>query len=473
MIDSNRMTALHGYFEGGPDVAEPYAQKAIAYRKELGKSFINLSSDQIDFRLGGSKYYVTRKYDGEMNVLFFDGGQAAIINRSGRIRIGLPCLEDAKNALESAGISQAVIPSELYVDETSGRTRVFNVLNALADPEKAATLKLAAFDILELAGSVFKPDSYEETHAKISGIFTGAKLCHAVECEKCKSKGEVKEIYAKWVEDCGAEGLVVRTELPLVYKIKPRYTIDVVIVGYSEGTGDANGQIRTLLLAMMPKEDEYQIIGKTGNGFSAEAKAELLKRLEPLAIDSQYIETDSNHVAFRMIKPEIVVELMINDVLFETTTSFIENPILSLEGGAYVRMGNVRGISVVYPIFVRYREDKKAVYDDVRLEQINEFSYIEPSDIKPQGELPPSVILKREVYKKESGGKLMVRKFIVWKTNKPAPDYPDYVFHYTDFSSDRKEPLQRDVVISNDEAQIMAAFDQSIAENIKKGWNKL
>jgi hypothetical protein len=325
--------------------------------------------------------------------------------------------------------------------------------------------------LLELDGEPFKANSYGETHSKISELFGKAQLCEAVECVQCKSKSEVKELYARWVEDGGAEGLVVRTELPLVYKIKPRHTIDVAIVGFSEGTADAKGQVRSLLLAMMPSEGQYQIIGKTGNGFTDEARADLLKSLEPLIIDSQYIETDSNHVAFRMVKPETVIELMINDVLFETSASYIDNPVLVIEKGMYHRKGNVRGISVVFPIFVRLRQDKKAVYEDIRLEQINAFSHIEAPVEEAQSELMPSEILRREVYKKETGGKLMVRKFVVWKTNKPAPEFPAYVFHYTDFSSDRKEPLQREVKVSDDEGQIMDLYQRSKEENVKKGWN--
>ena len=467
------MTQQHGYFEGSADAADDEsAKKAIAYKKEVIKNYINLSSDQIDLRLGGSEFYVTRKYDGEMNVLFFDGEQAAIINRSGRIRTGLPCIEDAKEALKAAGVSQAVIPAELFADQSEGRTRIFHVLTALADQGKTGSLRLAAFDILELNGEPFKANSYGETHSKISELFQSAKLCEAVECNPCKSKSEVKDIYSQWVEEGGAEGLVVRTELPLVYKVKPRYTIDVAIIGFSEGTGDTKGQVRSLLLAMMPCEGQYQIIGRTGNGFSDEARVELLGQLTELSVDSQYIETDSNHVAFRMVKPEIVIELMINDVLFDTSIGLIENPVLTFENNVYYRKGNVNGISVVFPIFVRFREDKKVVYEDVRLEQINDFSFIEPSSAEADpAELAPSQLLKREVYKKESGGKLMVRKFIAWKTNKSSRDYPGYVFHYTDFSSDRKEPLQRDVFISDDEDQIMELYRQSVEENVKKGWN--
>jgi ATP-dependent DNA ligase len=348
---------------------------------------------------------------------------------------------------------------------------VFHVRAALADQSKTATLRLAAFDILEIDGQPFKANSYGETIAKITGIFGGAKLCGAVECKPCKSKSEVKDIYTDWVETGGAEGLVVRTEMPLIYKVKPRYTIDVAVIGFSEGTGDQKGQVRTLLLAMMPAEGEFQIVGKTGNGFDEEAKKELLAKLQPLVINSQYIETDSNHVAFHMIRPEIVIELLINDVLFDTSTGFISNAVLELKDKQYVRKGDVHGISVVFPIFARFRDDKKAVDDDIRLEQINDFSYIAPEDMAVSADLAKSELLKRAVYKKESGSKLMVQKFIVWKTNKSPPEYPAFVFHYTNFSSDRKEPLQREVAVSDDESQIMELFNASLAENIKKGWN--
>ena len=471
-IDKNKMEQVHGYYEGNAAAVDPdSAQKAILYKKEVTKNYINLNSEQIDLRLGGTEFYVTRKYDGEMNVLFYDGDNAAIINRSGKVRTGLPCVEDARNALKAAGITQAIIPGELFVDQSKGRTRVFDVLAALADQAGKDTLRLAFFDLLELSGQPFKANSYNETFSKINELFGSAKLCRVVECKPCKSKAEVKDIYAKWVEEEGAEGLVVRTELPLVYKVKPRYTIDVAIVGFSEGTDDAKGQVRSLLLAMMPGEGKYQLIGKTGNGFTTDDKIALLGRLEPLIMDSQYIETDSNHVAFHMVKPEIVIELMINDVLFETTTGVIENPVLTIENDVYQSQGNIPGLSVVFPIFVRYRDDKSVVYEDVRIEQVNEFSYLAAPEVTTKDSLTPSQLLMREVYKKESGGKLMVRKFIVWKTNKPAPYYPGYVFHYTDFSSDRKEPLQREVVISDYEDQIMDICRQSIAANIKKGWN--
>ena len=293
--------------------------------------------------------------------------------------------------------------------------------------------------------------------------------------KQAASKNEVKDLYEKWVEDENAEGLVVRCEMPFVFKIKPRYTVDVAVVGFSEGTGDQKGQIRTLLLAMMPKEGQYQIVGRTGNGFSNEQKVELLEKFTPKIIASQYIETDSNHVAFHMIKPDTVIELNLNDVLFETPSGSILNQVLEIIDGVYVLRANVTGISFVYPVFERFRDDKTCSFDDIRLSQINRFSYLpEESDTPTVAEQPKSELLHREVYTKESGAKIMVQKYMVWKTNKEKlPEYPAFVFHYTNFSTDRKEPLQREVYISDDKEQIMQMVDESKGENIKKGWNKL
>ncbi|MDR2382422.1 MAG: hypothetical protein LBD76_00845 [Prevotellaceae bacterium] len=471
-IYRDKLTKRSGYEEGSAEaVADELSAKAINYKQTVTKSYISISPEQINDRLGGMDFFVTRKYDGELNLIFFDGDKVFILNRSGRVRLGLPCVEEAGKALSTAGVQQAVIPSELYVNEEKGRTRVFDVLEALANEELVKNLCLAPFDIYEINNDINRAMSYEETHRQLNNIFGKTDMCRPVTMQKTSSKTEVKEIYRKWVEDEGSEGLVVRSELPLVYKIKPRYSIDVAIVGFSEGTGDQKGQIRSLLLAMMPENDQFQIIGRTGNGFDEELKKQLFADLSPKIIESLYIETDSNHVAFHMIKPELVIELMVNDVLFETSSGAIINPVLEIVNGQYVRRGSVNGISFVYPIFVRFRDDKKVCLEDTRLSQINSFSYISADEIKKETELPKSKIIHREVYKKETGGKLMVQKFVVWKTGKEKkPEYPAYVFHYTNFSSDRKEPLQRDVFVSDNEEQIMQIMQDLVDKNIKKGW---
>ena len=66
----------------------------------------------------------------------------------------------------------------------------------------------------------------------------------------------------------------------------------------------------------------------------------------------------------------------------------------------------------------------------------------------------------------------MVRKFVLWETNKRADtdDFPAYVIHFTDFSPNRKTPLERDIRVSNSREQIDALWADLLAENIAKGW---
>ena len=69
----------------------------------------------------------------------------------------------------------------------------------------------------------------------------------------------------------------------------------------------------------------------------------------------------------------------------------------------------------------------------------------------------------------------MVRKFLIWKTNKEtmSEEFPAFVMHYTDFSPNRKTPLAREVRVSNSEEQIRSFYADFIADNIKKGWNEV
>ena len=86
--------------------------------------------------------------------------------------------------------------------------------------------------------------------------------------------------------------------------------------------------------------------------------------------------------------------------------------------------------------------------------------------------LPKSEVLKREVYTKVLKGETMVRKFMILKTNKEqsVDEFPAYVLYYTDFSPNRKEPLQRDIAVSASEAQIQALYVDLKNKNVKQGW---
>ena len=74
----------------------------------------------------------------------------------------------------------------------------------------------------------------------------------------------------------------------------------------------------------------------------------------------------------------------------------------------------------------------------------------------------------RPVYRK---GKDAVRKFVLAKRG--GEDALPYVFCFTDYSAGRKEPLKVTTEYAYTEVRARALFDGCIAENVKKGWEKV
>jgi len=67
----------------------------------------------------------------------------------------------------------------------------------------------------------------------------------------------------------------------------------------------------------------------------------------------------------------------------------------------------------------------------------------------------------------------MVRKLLIWKTNKEdQPDFPAYVVYLTDFSPNRQNALERDIKISNNEKTARKFFDELAEKNFLSGWEK-
>lgn len=476
-IYADRLKSHNGYLEGGADAVdkETLAQ-AMEYKRDFLRRFVPIPPRQISSRLGEGLYWVTRKYDGEFADILYDGREAATINRSATVRSGIPCIDEAVAILRSKGISQAVIPAELYVHDPSRKTRVSDLLNALSDPGKLGTLRLACYDITQLDGKPFRAANYGETLEKLEELFGAGKLCHVVDWERVHTSVRIRELFRIWVEEEGSEGLVVRSEMPFVWKIKPRHNVDTVVVGFTEGTGNARGGVRTLLLAMMPAEGKYQIVTHAGGGMSIDTKRALYKYLLPRTMRSQYMDTDSNHVAFRMVEPDLVIEVSVNDVRWETPAGTVRNPVLEIVEGEYRLAETADGISFVAPVIERLRQDKRADASDTRLAQVEAFSSYEPTapELIHRDKLRPSELLFREVYQKRVGSKIMVLKFTGWKTNKEGGgEWPAYVLHVTNFSSDRNDHLQREVNITDDYDQLFELLERAIDQNVRKGWVKV
>ncbi len=120
------------------------------------------------------------------------------------------------------------------------------------------------------------------------------------------------------------------------------------------------------------------------------------------------------------------------------------------------------------------RDDKDAVVEDVNIRQISDL--VEVPDIdKPADEAvaPPSKLIERTVYTKVMKGEKMVRKLLLWKTNKEASnEFPAFVVYLTDFSPNRQNPLERDIKIASSESAARELFADLAKKNFLGGWEK-
>lgn len=468
------------------EITQELRQKAIDYKKNIAGKFMLVEGAKIKSRINGEDFCVTRKVDGHLQCLFYNEGEVVMLNSNGKQKADqLKCLGIFAGFMGKAGVKSAVIAAELYLPREEGRPRCGDVQMAQADAEKKDLLALAPFDIIEIDGEPFVAEHYKEVHARLKEIFSikakndkgqvvtkTSGLCKPVEMRTATSIDEVKQIYEEWVEGEGAEGLVVHSETRIICKVKPRHTIDAAVVGYST----TERGIRDLLMAVCREDGCFQMFGHGSNGMSDEQRAEVAERLSTMHVESQYILSDSRGIAYQMVRPELVWEVSVIELVAMGNDGKVKtNPLLRFDAEkGWLMEGLTPGVSTQSITFNGERTDKKPNATDVRLSQLTDLCPFEEDEAGVSGNLEKSTLLERRVFKKVSGAKVMLHKFLIWKTNKEASGkFPAYMFYHTDYSSSRKELIKRDMAFSSSEEQIREILATEIADNIKKGWEEV
>ena len=446
-------------------------QTAIDYKKNIAGKFMLVEGAKIKSRVEGTDFCVTRKIDGHLQCLFYQDGTVIMLNSSGnQLAEQLRCIDVFADAMQQAGVSSAIVAAELFMPKEGGRPRCADVKRALADPALRDELRLAPFDILEVNGELWNTDHYKHTHAQLCKWFQGDDVI-PVDMMKAESLEEVQTIYDEWVECQGAEGLVIHSDSHIICKVKPRHTIDAVIVGYT--TGDRG--VRDLMMAARREDGLFQVFAIGSGGLSDEARLSLLERISLQHVESQYILSDSRGIAYQMVKPEIVFELSVIELVAKGNDDKVRtNALLTFdEEKGWLMNGMTPGVSAFGLVFEREREDKSPTPSDIRISQLTDLCPFEEQQAT-MGKLEKSELLERRVFRKISGDKIMLHKFLIWKTNKECTGrYPAYIFYHTDYSSGRKDILKRDMSYSSDEQQIRSILASEMDSNIKKGWEEV
>lgn len=479
-FDRAKFTRKKGdYFIGMADaLGDPTLHaRTQDYKRRLSGMMRPISPEDISRVLPANGYYASRKYDGEFVVIAFDGKDLVSVNPRGTVRGGLPAFEEAEKILKKAKVKSALFGAEIYKPSGNKKAnKVYQVSSTLRNPASEAALgelSLAIFDVVEFndepvsnVGEVFK---------LIDKTFKDGKLVHPAEYKVAKDLKMVRELFKAWVTDERSEGLVVRHDQAGWYKVKERHNIDVAVIGFSEGTDDRKGMLHDLLVAVMRGDGTYHEFARVGGGFTDDDRKGLVSQLKRRVVPSDYVAVNSDFVAYEMIEPGPVVEISALDLISEGSKGdAIKKMVLEFNGEKYESLARMPLASVISPQFVRLREDKEANVEDVNIRQLEAFINVEETDKAAKEEVAPeSKLIERVVYTKVMKGQQMVRKLLLWKTNKEkVANYPAYVVYLTDFSPNRKTPLERDIKIAKTEKIARKWFDKLAEENFVSGWEK-
>jgi hypothetical protein len=476
-FNKNRFKCKFGYCVGkAVNLADPSLQAtAITYKRRLSAEMRPLAGQDIGKIHASRGYFATRKYDGEIGVHFFDGKQTISLHPSGTVRSGLPCLEEATEKLIKSKVKSCIFAAEYYVPDAKAESRSLEqVLSVLRSPSSKAQLDriyLAVFDVIELDGKSVSTTAKVFDH--LGKWFSKSKRVHPVENKQVNKTEAIQELYVDWVIGQGAEGLVVRHDKGGWYKIKPKHNLDVAIIGYSEGVDQRKGMLHDLLVAVVRPDGTYQELTRVGGGFTDADRKKFVKDLKKEIVPSEYVAVNNDYVAYEMIKPGPVIEISCLDLIPERSKGGpVNRMVLKWTGKKYEALSRMPLVSVISPQFIRLRDDKEASVEETSVSQISEQVKVENTEKSADDtKRESSKLIERTVYTKVMKENLMVRKLLLWKTNKEETnEFPAYVVYLTDFSPNRKTPLDRDIKIASTEKAARKMFDEMAAKYFVGGW---
>ena len=444
---------------------------AARYKKGVAGRYRAIAPGEIG-TIPRGKCFASPKIDGELWFAELANGRATLFARGGRRLADAPVVQGLEAAAARAKAS-LVVAGELHARDGSPRPRVGDVATALASG-KHDRLGFQAFDVVEVAGGP-PPAAYADRLTLLKQTFAveGDDGVGVVQTEELADPSGLATYVAEWVSSGSSEGMVVRTASGEVFKVKPSLTLDAVVCGFTTKAEDPD-QARSLLMGLIRPDGALLLVGSGGNMAGAEARREVLKTLLGHECESRFRHSSSDGALYRFVKPRVVVEVTCTDLQFEDSSGeLIRKWVIRHEEDTWHPIVDAQSVSLIHPVVSRIRTDKAADELDARVSQLEErvISNGFAEKVAPR-RLPTSSVVRREVWTKTSKTGTAVRKLLVWKTEKEShwDGWPAWVVHFTDYSPDRKTPLERTMRTGLTEDDAMAVAAELVTENIKKGW---
>lgn len=444
--------------------------RLAAYKRQVAKRYRVLEPEEIEKQLPKGPLFIATKLDGELWFLVKREGEVALCAYNGRVLTGVPVAEEAAQKLEK--VESIVVAGELLaaLPGTEGRPRCFHVSRTLADPTLAEHLTFHPFDLVEDGGKEVADRAYGERLKRLNELFGQAGKISIVATQEGDAAAAAG-CYREWVATQKFEGIVVRSEQGLTFKIKPTFTIDALVVAYGERVVNGVNQLRELELALRRDDGSFQVIGSCGGGFSEDDRTAWREKLAKLRVPSSFRMANREGTLCHFVEPRVVVEIRCNDLVdSDGNDCAIARMALSYkESEGYSAIGPMPIVSLVSPRFLRERTDKTTDVGSIGLEQV--FSRL-PFDSRFNAPVAATrsepTVVERKAFVK---GATMVRKYVAVATNRPSDrNYPPFVVHFTDYSSGRAEAMKVAIRVASTKESLDKHIAAWVEENVKKGW---
>jgi hypothetical protein len=441
------------------------------YRRRVLSGVFTVSPGELPSFLPPGALHATALPGGSPWFLVLDPEQPALVSPAGQVIEGpVPLLDEVRAALPRA-VGRPVIAGELVSSAQP--------LEALLGSGPSAPLDQLSFVGLDLlSGGDTRARaplaSFEDRAGTLQRLLDGGALAHAASMTRVASPDAVASLYRDLVDSHRARGLLLRSPQDRLLKVMPTLTLFASVVGYTERA--SGGEAGALLLALRRPDGAFQPVELCTHLGDADARRSLLKALAPLAAPSSFHHPGAHGELVRFVRPEIAVEVRANDAVADDSLGLpLSSMALSFDAGSWssitlaptARLVAARVLRVLPP-----HETMKALMGMAQLADRCWLDGLERPLRRPSG--GPSVLIRREVWVKESKGKKTVRKLVAWKTNKEGdPLFPPYVVHWTDYNPGRREPLEREVHPAPSEESANAIAERLLGEEIKKGWQRI
>ncbi len=319
----------------------------------------------------GGRAIVEYKYDGERAQIHKKGGEITIFSRrlENITRMYPDVVEMAREGLRA---ENAIVEGEIVaIDPNTLELQPFQVLmhrkrkHDIHRVMREVPVAVFLFDALYVDGEDLTQAPLPVRKDRLASIVQESDSWRMAEYVETDSAEEVWNFFLKAVED-GAEGVMIKAihresvytagvrgwlwvKLKRDYKSEMIDTVDLVVVGAFYGRGKRGGKLSSLLMAAYdPERDVFPTVCKVATGFTDEELDRMNEMLKPLIIPRKHPRVSSKLEPDVWVEPRIVAEIL----GAELTLSPLHTCCLDS-----VRPGV--GISIRFPRFIRWRDDKR------------------------------------------------------------------------------------------------------------------